>query len=75
MIDAVYKELKLVKPILAILMIGISCLFIADRYDSKCGCGGECECACVTKCEMECKCNLTQCEGGWGHEVIPTETM
>jgi len=75
MIDPVFKELNLIKPLLTSLAIAISLLFIADRYtNSHCGCGGECECVCKTECDIHCKCGLIDCEGG-GHEVIPTETM
>jgi len=71
MIDPVFKELKLIKPLLASLAIAISFLFIGNLViNSKCGCGGECACYCKKECNDGCECGLIDCEGG-GHEVIP----
>ena len=71
-IDPVFEELQLVKPILLALVFAISCLFIADKYtSSKCGCGGQCECECETECSSFCECGLVECKGGGGYEYVP----
>ena len=66
-IDPVFEELQLVKPILLALALAIACLFIADKYTSnKCGCGGKCECECETECSSFCEWGLVECKGGGG---------
>ena len=63
MIDPVFKELNLIKPLLASLAIALAFLFIGDRLmDSGCECGGDCECSCVGDCVDGCDCGLERCK-------------
>tara|TARA_R100001244_G_scaffold121003_1_gene90627 strand:+ start:889 stop:1119 length:231 start_codon:yes stop_codon:yes gene_type:complete len=63
MIDPVFKELKLIKPLLASIAIALAFLFIGNGLmDNKCGCGGDCECSCVGDCVNGCDCDLAECK-------------